>query len=84
MRRHHVLKLLFTLMVLMFGFVFWQQADWWYYVGTGPESWPKFTAPAWEQIVVSSLVGSIFGEFVVGVASLFWWVKGACRAGRWT
>jgi MFS family permease len=52
------------------GLAFWHQADWWYYVGAGPERWPKFKAPAWEQFVVSAVAGGFFGGVAVGVVSL--------------
>jgi len=82
MRRSHVFLLLFVLTALASGLLFWLQADWWYYVGTGPDRWPKFKAPAWEQFVVSAIVGAFFGGVMVGVGSLVWWALGLRRTSR--
>jgi hypothetical protein len=61
---------LFVVMWLAAGIAFWWQDDWWYYVGSGPERWPKFLAPWWEQLVVSVVVGFFFAGLVVGAASV--------------
>jgi hypothetical protein len=64
--------LLFLVAAVVGSLVFWWQADWWYYVQDpvrGP--WPKFKAPAWEQFVVSCVVGTVCGAVVVGAVSLF-------------
>ena len=47
-----------------------EKNDWWYYVGSGPKSWPKFQASWWEQLAVSAVVGSFFTVLVVGVRSV--------------
>jgi len=82
MRRFHLLALLFVVMSLASGIVFWRQADWWYYVVTDHDRWPKFKSPAWEQFVVSSLVGVFFGGIMVGIGWLFFWFSDLWRNRR--
>ena len=43
------------------GFVFWLTADFYAYVGTGPNAWPKFEMPPIVQFIESSCVGAASG-----------------------
>jgi hypothetical protein len=75
MKRITTSALLFVATATVASFVFWQQADWWYYVQDpirGP--WPKFQAPPWEQYAVSTTVGTVTGGLVTGIAALVWGV----------
>ena len=59
---------LFLVVALAAGLLFWWHADWWAYVGTGPNRWRKFIMPWWWQLGVSSIVGAAAGGLVVGAA----------------
>ncbi len=72
MRRYRCFIPLLLMMWLATGFAYWWQADWWYYVGSGPEQWPKFQAPWCEQLVVSAVVGSFIVGLVVVIAARLW------------
>ena len=72
--------LAFMVTAVVSGLVFWWRTDWWYYVGTGPDRWPKFKAPAWEQALVSSIVGVVIGGAVVGAVFLLWRILGSHRS----
>jgi len=61
---------LFIVTSVVASLIYWWFADWWFYVGTGPDAWPKFKMPWWGQVVVSSIVGSAVGAFAACAACL--------------
>ena len=69
--RKHWLWLVFLAVALPSGLVFWHHDDWWYYVEDSVRGrWPKFQAPPWEQLLISSFVGIFFGGVAVGIVVL--------------
>ena len=65
-----VYRVLFVVSTPLAGLTYWWCADWWAYVGEGPDRWPKFEMPWWWQVIESLIVGSVTGGMLVGVAAL--------------
>jgi hypothetical protein len=75
------LWVIFLTVALAGGLTFWYLVDWWYYVIDpirGP--WPKFQAPLWEQLLVSSIVGAFGGGLAVGLVVLVWLARAKCTS----
>jgi hypothetical protein len=54
----------------LLAFVFWLQADWWAYMGTGPDRKRKFIMPWWWQLGMSSIVGVGASGLLAGLVHL--------------
>jgi hypothetical protein len=74
MPRRHSYLWFFLLSALFAAVVYWRNADWWVYVGTGPERWAKFIMPWWWQIGESAVVGMLAAAPLVGFERLVVWV----------
>jgi hypothetical protein len=73
----NVNRLVFALIATVSGVVFWWFADWWAYVEYPSGPVPKFIAPWWFQVFVSSIVGVVCGTCLFGSWLVFRKVRGA-------
>ena len=73
MARRRPYLLFFLVAAMIAGVVYWRYADWWVYVGIGPDAWPKFIMPWWFQLGASAVVGVLAATPLVGLARLVGW-----------